>query len=75
MKIWVEYSVKEFDRAKLLTAIEACRAVCADCELGLDRCMLMSNECSMKDAIESLEGMERIGRGVKRYKEIKGYND
>lgn len=74
MKIWVEYSVKDFDRDKLLAAIDACKQTCEGCEIGLEACMRGANECSMKDAIEALEGMERVGRGVRRYKEIKGFN-
>lgn len=72
MKIWIEYSVKDFDREKLADAIAACSAVCGDCDIGLETCLLSSNECAMKAAIESLEGMERVGRGIKRYREIKG---
>jgi len=75
MKIWIEYSIKEFDEDRLVEAIEACKAVCVDCDIGLEKCMFSSNECAMKSTIESLTGMERVGHSVKRYKEIKGLND
>lgn len=75
MKIWIEYSIKDFNEEKLTAAIDACKAVCADCEMGLDVCMYSSNECAMKSTIESLTGMERVGHNVRRYREIKGLND
>lgn len=75
MKLWIEYSIKEFDDQKLDDAIAACRDCCVGCEIGLDTCMYSSNDCAMKAAIESLEGMRRVAHNIKRYPEIKGLNE
>lgn len=72
MKIWMDYDVKEFDDDKVDAALAACKRLCEGCEIGWEQCLLSPNDCAVKDAVEPLSGMIRAGKGIKRYKEIKG---
>jgi hypothetical protein len=70
MRLFMDYEIKTFEDEKAAKALERCEALCDNCERELEKCLLGSNDCPVKDAIEALRGMIRAGKGIRRYKEI-----
>ena len=70
MKIFIDFDIKDFDLEKANFALKACKDICTECDEVLDKCLLGSNDCPVKNAIEALGGMIRIGKGIRRYEEI-----
>lgn len=70
MRIFIDFDVKEFDDQKAADALSSCENLCSGCENSLEKCLLNTVDCPVKNAIEALRGMIRTGKGIKRYKEL-----
>lgn len=70
MRLFIDYDIKSFDDDKAANALELCEDLCAGCDKVLEKCLLDSDDCPVKNAIEALRGMIRTGKGIRRYKEI-----
>ena len=75
MKLVIDGNIKEFDNAQVEAAGEKCRALCEGCDIGLEECLLGTRDCPVKNAVESINAMIRMGRGIKRYRELKGLEE
>jgi hypothetical protein len=70
MRLFIDHEIKTFDDEKAAKALAACEKLCEQCEFSLEQCILGTNDCPNRNAIESLRAMIRIGSGIRRYKEI-----
>lgn len=70
MRLIIDFDIKDFDEGKAEEALSSCKNLCKSCDFSLEKCLMNSNDCPVKNAIEALAGMIRTGKGIRRYKEI-----
>jgi len=70
MRLLIDFDIKRFDDEKIKTALEKCKKLCTGCDRMLEQCLNSQNECLIKNAIEALDGMIRIGQGNRRYQDV-----
>jgi hypothetical protein len=70
MRLLIDFDVKDFDDDKVQMALDECRNLCAGCDTNTEKCLVSQNDCVVKNAIEALSGMIRIGKGIRRYQEV-----
>ena len=62
MRVILNYEIKDFDELKAKKALSACEKLCEDCDLfSLEDCLLSSTDCPVKNAVEALRSLIRIG--------------
>ncbi|WP_343248628.1 hypothetical protein [Diplocloster hominis] len=72
MKLVIDGDIKEFDNALVEDASEKCKALCEGCDIQLEECLLGPRDCPVKNAVEAVNSIQRMGRGIKRYTDLKG---
>lgn len=70
MRLLIDFDIKCFDDESVQIALEKCMKLCEGCNRSLEQCLISQNECLIKNAIEALSGMIRLGKGNRRYEEV-----
>lgn len=70
MKVLIGNEVKIFDDEKVQEALGLCKCLCNGCNKSIKECLLDTTDCPVKDSIESLQSLIRIGKGIRRYREL-----